>query len=612
MKVLAKHWCREGWQRWLRMGLSLVMAIALLLPLTGCSLEQFKTEAAQVPRIVIASPTDPKTFNYALNQSFPSVFYFLYDGLLFDNSVTSELEPALAEDWNISDDDLAITFTLKEELQWSDGEPLTIDDVLFSFNEVYLNEAIPAPVRDILRIGQAGAFPTVEPVGDRQVRFTTPEPFAPFLRIVGGLPILPAHALRESVQTTNSEGEPLFLSTWGTDTDAREIIGSGAYRMVNYTPAERLTFERNPYYWRTDEQGNSQPYIDQLIWQIVESADTTLLQFRTGAVDMMGVSPQNFMLLKREEERGNFTIHEGGPTLSTFFICFNLNIGQRNGIPLVDPIKSSWFNTVEFRQAISYAIDRRTMINNLLLGLGEPLLSSIPKQSPFFLSPEEGLPVYDYDPERSRELLQSAGFQYDSDDQLRDDDGNPVSFTIMTNTGRTTEVAGSQIKRDLEKIGIEVVFQPLDFNTLLDRLRNTMDWDAYIGGITGGLEPHGYSTIWALDGSLHTFNRQPQPGQDPIEGQEFADWEQRIADLFVAGSQELDQERRKDIYGEAQMLIQENLPFIYLVTPLQLGAIRNTIENVEYSAIPDWSGLWNIFELEFATESPVAQSADVQ
>lgn len=587
-----------------------VFAIVLSLSLSGCSLDQFKKESAQVPRIVIASTTDPKTFNYALNQSFPSIFYFTYESLISQDGVTAELEPGLAESWEISDDNLKITYTLRDGMRWSDGEPLTVDDVLFTFNDIYLNEEIPSPTRDVLRVGQSQTLPIVRKAGDRQVEFVTTEPFAPLLEYAGGAPILPKHALQESVEQRDAQGQPLFLTKWGTDTDPREIIVNGPYRMVSYVPAERLVYERNPYYWRRDELSRQQPYVEQFIWQIVQSPDAALLQFRSGGLDSMGVSPQNFMLLKREEERSNFSIYQGGLDTGTFFVCFNLNQAKRsNGQPLIDPIKSKWFNTVEFRRAVAHAIDRPGMINSVFLGLGEPLNSSIAVQSPFHLSPAEGLPVYDYDPEAAKELLQSVGFQYDAAGQLSDADGNRVRFTMITNTGgRVADVIGPQIKRDLAAIGIQVDFQALEFNTLLDRLRNSMDWDSYIGAITGGLEPHGASTIWALDGMLHTFNRMPQEGQEPIEGQVFADWEREIANLYVQGAQELDRDKRKEIYGKAQIIAQEQLPFIYLVNPLVMGAVRDKIQGVRYSAVPDWPSLWNIYELKVVGSSGAAQA----
>jgi peptide/nickel transport system substrate-binding protein len=583
----------------LRRWISVLLVLVLGITLGSCNL-QLRTDAAQVPQIIAAIGTDPKTFNYALSQESPNVFDYIYEGMVGSDGITGDLKPALAESWEISKDNLRIVFTLREGLKWSDGELLTADDVVFTFNDIYLNEEIPAPTRDVLRIGESGALPSVRKLDQRRVEFTTPEPFAPLLRYGGGAPILPAHTLRESVITKDSGGNPKFLSTWGTDTDPAKIIGNGPYRMVSYTPTQRVVFRRNPYYWRKDAQGNLMPHIERFIWQIVENTDTALLQFRSGGADLLGISAATFALLKKEEKRDNFTIYEGGPDTTTLFMCFNLNQARRpNGGPLVDPIKSRWFNTVAFRQAIAHAIDRPTMINNTLLGLGEPLNSPIPVQSPYYLSPKEGLPVYDYDLNKTRELLLGAGFRYGAANQLLDADGNRVRFTLLTNAGgRRIATIGAQIKQDLSKIGIQVDFQPIDFNALLDKLNNTLSWDAYLGGITGGLEPHGGDTIWSLNGGLHTFNQAPTPGQPPIVGQKFADWEREIARLYVKGAQELDEAKRKAIYAETQRISQEYLPFIYLVSPLTLEAVRDRIQGVKYSALG--GSLWNIYELKVA------------
>ena len=233
--------------------------------LSGCSPAQFKTKAAQVTQLVFTAPSGPQTFNLTQNHSAYSVFGYIYDGLVTENGLTGEVEPALAESWEISPDKKRIVFTLREGLKWSDGEPLTIDDVLFSYQDIYFNEKIPTDIRDGLRIGTNRALPTVEKLDQRRIEFAVPEPFDPFLRFVGGLSILPAHALREAVQTTGTAGSPKFISTWGTGTKPKEIISNGPYRIESYAPSQRVIFQRNPYYWRKDAQGHPEPYIERIV-----------------------------------------------------------------------------------------------------------------------------------------------------------------------------------------------------------------------------------------------------------------------------------------------------------------------------------------------------------
>src|SRR5579883_513997 len=574
-----------------------VLALFAAIGLTACNPSSMKANASQVSQLVVVTASDPKTFNYALIQEYPNVGGYLYEGLIFEDG-KGNIQPALAKSWKFSDDKRRVVFTLREGLKWSDGHPLTSDDVVFTYRDVFLNPKMPTSTQDVFKIGTNGALPTIRKLDDRRFEFTLPEPFAPFLRNTGAA-ILPAHVLQKTVTATDAKGQPQFFSTWGTDTDPRTLVVAGPYQIASYIPSQRIVYERNPYYWRKDTQGNQQPYIQRIIAQIVPSGDTALIQFRSGGLDMLGIGPSSFSLLKREEKRGKFTIQNGGPDSGTTFLTFNLNQGKRNGKPLVDPVKSRWFNTKEFRQAVAYAIDRQAMINNILRGLGAPQDSPISVQSPYYLSPQDGLKVYNYDPAKAKALLQSAGFKYNSRRQLVDAQGNVVRFTLLSNTGgRTIEAMGAQIKRDLSKIGIQVDFNLLDFGTLVEKLSNTFDWEAELGGISGGVEPNNGANVWLPDGSFHPFNQKPQKGQAPIEGRQVADWEAAIGKLYVEGAREFDEAKRKEIYAETQRIAQEELPFIYLVNPLSMAAVRDRVHGAQISSLYYESTLWNVFDLK--------------
>ncbi len=584
-----RGWLSQGKQV---MALALVLAIALLA--TGCNPSRFAQASADVPRLVLSALSDPKTFNPMLTQESPNIFSFTFEGLTTTDGITGETVPALAESWDIADEGKVLVFTLREGLRWADGEPLTADDVIFTY-DVLFNPDIPTNSRDGFRIGREGLFPQVSKLDSRRVQFTLPEPFAPMLENTS-MTIIPAHILRPAVEGRDAQGNPLFLSTWGTDTPPKKIIGNGPYRLTQYIPGERVIFERNPYYWQRDEEGNPQPYIDQIVWQIVSSTDASFFQFRSGGLDSVGVQPDFFSLLKREEQRGDFTIFNGGPGLGTNFVAFNLNRASRNGKPLVDPIKSAWFNSVAFRQAVSYGIDRQTMVNNIFQGLGEPQTSPISVPSPFFAPPEMGIRTYDYNPEQAKELLLADGFQYNGAGELLDAAGNRVRFALITNSGnKIRESIGAQIKNDLAKLGIQVDFQPLAFNVLVDRLTDSLEWEAFVLGLTGGLEPNGGANVWLLDGALHAFNQNAGPGQDPLEGWQAADWERRIADIYIRAAQEIDKDQRFELYRETQQLTQEYLPFIYLINNLSLTAVRNRVKGVKYTALG--GAFWNVQEL---------------
>ena len=575
--------------------LAIVCAVLLLIPVTACNPSTLLANPNREPELVDVILSDPKTFNFVISTDETSglVGSMILDGLIRQNPITAEFKPALAESWEISDDNLEIIYTLRPNLKWSDGQPLTADDVVFTYNKLYLNPEIPTGMKDILRIGESGAFPEVTKLDERQVKFTVPEPFAPFLGVTGAS-IFPAHVLSKTVEEKDKDGNLKFLSTWSVDTPPEKIPASGAYKIESYATAQRIVFTANPYYWKKQVVGEDVPYIKRVVWEIVESTDTFLTQFRSGSLNSVEVKPEYFSLLKREEEKGNFTVYNGGADYQTSYLAFNLNTGKRNGKPVVNPIKSRWFNNLKFRQAVAYAINRGRMVKNIYRGLGVPQNSFVAVQSPFY---NENIQGYEYNPEKAKQLLKKAGFKYNQRGQLFDSEGNRVRFKLNTNTGNEIrEAMGNQIEQDLEAIGMDINFKTINFNVLIGRMRGSLAWEAIILGFTGGNEPNSGANVWFPDGNSHVFNiARPAEGK-PLEGRTVSDWEEEIARLFIQAAKELDEEKRKAIYAEAQELVAEKVPFIYLVNPYSMSAVRNNIEGVEYSALG--GAFWNLDELK--------------
>ncbi|WP_197984838.1 ABC transporter substrate-binding protein [Leptolyngbya sp. Cla-17] len=588
--------------------LLLFLAIALLVPLSSCQPTLYKTKAAAQSQLILSTLSDPNTFNFANKNTFPNIFLFTYECLTNENGVTGEIEPALAESWQVSKDNKRVVFKLRPGLKWSDGQPLTADDVVFTYQDIVANPAIPTDAKESIQIGENKAYPQPRKLDDLTVEFTLPEPFAPFLRATAGpdgIAIQPKHILAETLTTKGSDGNLTFLSTWGTNTDPKKVVVNGPYLMESYVAGQRLVFRRNPYYWRKDAQGNPLPYVERIIWQFIENTDTQLLRFRSGELDVMGdarpLRPEYYSLLKREEARGNFQVYNGGPWSGVLYLTFNLNKAtNKDGKPFVDPIKLRWFSNLSFRQAIAHAIDRQKINTNIFRGLGIVLNSPISVQSPYFLKPEQGLKTYDYNLEKAKQLLLGAGFQY-KQNQLLDAEGHPVRFTLMTNSGnKVREAIGAQVKEDLSKIGIQVDFTPLNFNVLVEKTSGSREWDAHMIGFTGGIEPHSAANLWLSSGASHSFNLKQQPGQPPIQGWQPYKFEQEIDRLMVAGARELDEAKRRQVYADYQRVVQENLPVIFLVNDRALMAARNTVQGLRYSGLPSW-GLWNIQDLKMTT-----------
>lgn len=576
-----------------------VILCCLLILTSGCQPKLLNYQNNN-SRLVLVNPSPPNTFNYAISRSPYEIFRFIYEGLISENGLTGELEPALAESWVLSEDKKRIIFTLRSKLKWSDGKPLTADDVIFTYQDIYLNPKIPTIYRDFLRIGSSGAFPSVKKIDRRRVEFILPEPFAPFIRYIEKLKILPAHALRDTIFSTDADGKPLFLSTWNTNTQPQKIISNGAFKLANYIPSQRIILEKNPFYWRKDSAGNSLPYIDQLIIEIIPSTDNQLIRFRSGELDSIGVDPEAFQLLKREEKRGKYKIYNSS-ALGYRFVGFNLNQAKNSeGKPLLDPIKSRWFNNLAFRQAVAYAINRQQINNTIYRGLGKIQHSPLGVQSPYYLSPEAGLNVYKYNPEKAKQLLLNSGFQYNNANELLDENSNRVEFTILVKSEDKLRIdTAVKIKEDLSRIGIKANLQVLNFNTVSQKLFYSRDWECYVGafGVRGAdFEPNLLSLFWLSNGSFHQFNLGSKPGESRMKNWQVSDWEKKIDRLFIAAYQTVDEDKRREIYGEFQQIVSEQLPVFFLVNSLTLQAVRNHIDNLKISALS--GAFWNIYELK--------------
>ena len=504
---------------------------------------------------------DPKTLNPALAQETTStaVIGDLFSGLTRLNLKTMKPEPDLAESWEVSEDGKVWTFHLRKDVRWSDGVPFTADDVVFTFNDVYYNDSIPSSTRDILTV--KGRKIKVEKVDDYTVRFTLPEPFAPFLNALSA-DILPKHKLERYVR------EGTFNTAWNVNTDPKEIVGTGPWRIKEYVKGQRVVYERNPYYYRRDERGNRLPYITRRVGIIVSDPDTALLKFSNGEVDYIGLRPQDIQHIAKLR-RKDIKVYDLGSTPSTTFLVFNQNPRAK-----IAKYKLRWFQNRVFRIAISHAIDREGICYLVYNGLAKPLYTPITEANrPYY--DEKYYPTYEYDLKKARELLESIGFKdRDGDGILEDPEGHDLKFTLITNAGnKERETIGNIIKEDLRKIGIEVHFQPIDFNSLVARLTAPpYEWEAVIIGLTGSLDPHFGRNVWHSSGTLHMWN--------PQQKKPATEWEAEVDRLIDRGAVELDFKKRVDIYKKAFRIITEEQPMIFIATPKSLLAVYDRFENL--------------------------------
>ena len=518
-------------------------------------------------KVILATVSDPKSFNdiIAKETSTTMVTSYIFEGLTKTNVETLKMEPLLAEKWEVSEDGLSWIFYLRKDVAWSDGYLFTADDVLFTFNDLIFNDAIPSSARDIFTI--EGEIIKVEKIDDYKVRFILPKKFAPFLRGMSQA-ILPKHKLEQSV----IDGK--FNFTWGIDTDPKEIVGTGAFMLVKYRPGERIVFKRNPHYWKKSEQGEQLPFIDEVIYILVQNSDTQVLKFLEGELDYCAIGGKHYPLLKPLENEKNFTVYEVGPNFGTNFIVFNQNNGHNpeTGQPYIEPVKLKWFTDLSFRKAVAHAIDKNKMITILMNGLGYPQDAAMSPTAGFFYNSEAV--KYAYDLNLAKKILHDAGFMdRNGDGIIEDADGNDVKFNLYTNPNSPDRIQiAAIIRHDLMRLGMKVNFLPLEFNSLVSKLNSSFDWDAIILGLTGGIEPHFGKNVWESSGQLHLWYPQQAEPATP--------WEKRIDEIFNLGVQELDENKRKVLYDEFQRIVSEQLPVIYTVLGSNIFAVRNKFGNL--------------------------------
>ncbi|NTV28927.1 MAG: ABC transporter substrate-binding protein [Candidatus Omnitrophica bacterium] len=518
--------------------------------------------------LVLATTSDPRSFNpiLAKETSTTTILAPVFEGLTTTDAFDLRVKPNLAERWEVGPDGLVWTFHLRPGLAWSDGVPLTADDVIFTFNDLIFNDAVPNSARDIFTVG--GKPVRVEKVDDTTVRFVLPSKFAPFLRSLGQ-EILPKHMLVEAVR------EGRFSFAWGIDTPVSRIVGTGPYRIARYLPGQKVVYEPNPYYWKKGENKDRLPYISRLTYLIVPNLDVELLKFMEGSIDAYSLRGMDYPLLKPKEQKDGFTIYDMGPDMGANFIVFNENPGKNptSGKTFVEPYRLKWFQDVRFRRAVAYAVDRNRIIEIVKNGLGYPQYSPESPSVGFFYN--AGVPKYDYDLARARALLAEAGFaDRNRDGTLEDADGHPLEFNLLVNADNTERVdIAAIIRNDLESLGMKVNLQLVEFNTLVSRLTSSFDWEAIVLGLTGSIDPHFGQNVWLSSGQLHMwYPRQTSPATE---------WEKRLDELFSLGAQELDENRRKTYYDEYQKIVAEEVPMIYTALGARLTAVRNKFGNLK-------------------------------
>jgi len=544
---------------------------ALLLGATACqSSSTSPTATSATPRartpvqqhLFTATISDPKTFNpiTAVDASSAAATDALFDGLLRLNPETLQQEPVLAERWEYNADGTVCTFHLRHDVRWHDGQPFTAADVVFTFAVIF-DERVPNSIKYSLTVD--GQPIRVEAVDDYTVRMVLPHPFAPLLNSIG-VGILPKHILEPFLK------DGTFVQQWGVDTPPAKLVGTGAYRMSRYVPAQFLEYRRNPDYWMKDDDGKPLPYLEGLTELIVPNQDTAYLKFLAGQTHIHAPRPEEVADLKTRAAELQTTVQEIGLDTGSLFVSFNRNPRHYIKDGKTDP-RLTWFTDLHFLRAMAHAIDKQSIIVNCFNGYGKPAVAEISPEDKVYHNPD--LKDYDYDLDAARRLLTEGGYiDRDGDGVLEDAAGNVVELSLTTNAGnQVREKMCSILKEDWTKLGIRVNYRPFDFQALVEKLYSSYDWDAVLIGFTAGIEPNNGANLLRSNGNLHFWN--------PDQREPATPWEGEIDHLLDQGARELDVQKRRTFYWRIQEILHEQLPMIETVRQTQFVAYKTALQN---------------------------------
>jgi peptide/nickel transport system substrate-binding protein len=540
-------------------------------------------------RLVIATRGAPKTFNPITQDEIVSseITRHLFTAMCGFDKARQEVTPGLAESWKVAPDQKTWTFNLRKGLRWSDGEPLTADDVVFTFQALCSTNSINV-LADSVKLN--GRPFSVTKVDELTVRIVTPEVYAPFLEAcAAGVPIIPKHKLAAAL----AKGK--FDSAYGVNTPPADLVGCGPFVLKAYKPGEMALLERNPCYFEVDRNGTRLPYFDNIAYAIVPDMNALSLRFLNGESDVIEeIRPDEYEQFKARASAGKFSLYDLGYVSSTTYFWFNMSPGQneQTGQPLVDPKKLKWFQQKKFRQAVSFAIDRESIAKSIYAGRAEPNYGLVDQGNMKWFNPD--IHQYPYDLEKARALLAEIGIKdRDGDGMLEDAEGNPIEFVLNTDVSNAIRnKTAVMIQSDLKKLGFKVIYQPMELNALIDRITINQYECILLGYHFNSLAPAvNYMGMLSSSAQDHSWN--------PAQGTPATAWETRVDELMVAQAKSFDFSERKKDFDEVQMILSDEQPLIFTVTPRVYAAIRPDIGNLRPAPFTTRHLTWNAEELYF-------------
>ena len=448
----------------------------------------------------------------------------IYETLIERNNETLELDPLLAESWEISEDKLTYTFKIREGIKWHDGTPFTSEDVVFSYNTI-MNPKVDSPqlrayyqeIRD------------VKAIDDLTVEFTYAKPYFLALEFCGGMPIVPKHIFDKGDFNTNPAG--------------RDPIGTGPYKFVRWTTGRDIVVDKNHDYW------GEKPKINKIVFKIITDSTVSFQILKREELDVSGLTP-----IQWERQTNSPSFNENYDKLSYFTPNYSY-IGWNS--------KRPYFADKQVRTALTHLVNRELILDKILYNLGAIVTN------PFYInSPEydKSIDPYPYDPQKAEELLKEADWIDHDGDGIRDKDGVKFAFEFLIPGGSETgEKIATILKEELDNMGIQMDIRKTEWAVFTTRL-NERNFDAVTLAWSMGVESDPYQ-IWS--------STQAEKGSN------FIGFKNEQADKLIEEARtEFDRDKRQELYRKFAEIIHEEQPYTFLFCRKSTVAVNKRFENV--------------------------------
>lgn len=536
----------------------IVTALILLLIFAGCTKSTTPTDNKDTtPKYGnmyrIGSIGEPTTFSpvFATDARSSFIINLLFDSLL-DTDENLEIKAQIAKTWDISEDGLELTFYLRDDVYFHDGEKLNADDVEFTYNVVLHDDYAGVRKEDLKFVD------SVEAVDDHtfKIYMTKPDAALMFSVASSSFGIMPKHIFEDTAIAEIKEHE----NSW-------DPIGTGPYKFKEYTSGQRIVLEANEDYY------DGAPQIKTILEKVYQDSQVMLAAFENGDLDYFGNIP------KDDVDRVKETLKDIMKFKRTPALQYNY-IGLKQTHPI--------FKNKTVRHAMMHALDRKIIIDTIFRGYGTMINSA---GVPFQWSYSPKAKLYDGGSAESIRLLEQAGWSTVGDDGIRvNESGDRFTFTLVTGSGsdeRSNMLA--MIKQQWKEVGIEMKIEEMETSVLFEKYLDAFNFEAYFWGWNLGLDPD-------CSSMFHSSSGRDEDG-NPAGFNDVEIYNEELDALLDQGRSIYNIEERKVIYHKVQELLNDELPYIFLYTTDSVQAMHKRINNDVWSPLgPMWIHKWSIEE----------------